>query len=297
MGCDQSLPKMPTLNQQQISAIGQSIVGVARDSREFKEVYPFMVRKWRADQRAMDDARVLSNVRTDKAPINTIPGAPRGASAASIDRLVQMMKDGVSKAVSPSIAGALRDAMPRNIPVKTTDMLVSKAIALAVGAGVDKYVDECGAKVLRGQDPFGEGAGIATRDFSPRSAPQPMPPQPMPPMRMSPGPAVPTADAAYYQRKYEDEVVYSTKLERELNVAKMRIADLEREVGMGLPVARSPTREIMPIVRSASYAYEHDQLVHGVRPLPFGWEERVDADGYTYYVDHNTKTTSWERPM
>lgn len=31
-------------------------------------------------------------------------------------------------------------------------------------------------------------------------------------------------------------------------------------------------------------------------PLPPGWEERVDASGRTYYVDHNTKRTSWKRP-
>uniref|UniRef100_A0A7S3JXJ8 WW domain-containing protein n=1 Tax=Aureoumbra lagunensis TaxID=44058 RepID=A0A7S3JXJ8_9STRA len=32
-------------------------------------------------------------------------------------------------------------------------------------------------------------------------------------------------------------------------------------------------------------------------PLPPGWEEKVAPDGRTYYVDHNTKTTSWERPI
>lgn len=31
-------------------------------------------------------------------------------------------------------------------------------------------------------------------------------------------------------------------------------------------------------------------------PLPPGWEERVTEDGYVFYVDHTTRTTSWERP-
>ncbi len=31
-------------------------------------------------------------------------------------------------------------------------------------------------------------------------------------------------------------------------------------------------------------------------PLPPGWEERATKDGYVFYVDHTTKTTSWERP-
>ncbi|CAG0891922.1 unnamed protein product [Cyprideis torosa] len=32
-------------------------------------------------------------------------------------------------------------------------------------------------------------------------------------------------------------------------------------------------------------------------PLPRGWEIRHDTRGRRYYVDHNTKSTSWERPM
>jgi len=30
--------------------------------------------------------------------------------------------------------------------------------------------------------------------------------------------------------------------------------------------------------------------------LPPGWERRVDNLGRTYYVDHNTRTTTWSRP-
>ncbi|KAJ8396146.1 hypothetical protein AAFF_G00022190 [Aldrovandia affinis] len=31
--------------------------------------------------------------------------------------------------------------------------------------------------------------------------------------------------------------------------------------------------------------------------LPSGWEQRKDLHGRTYYVDHNTRTTTWERPQ
>lgn len=31
-------------------------------------------------------------------------------------------------------------------------------------------------------------------------------------------------------------------------------------------------------------------------PLPAGWEIRRDQRGRVYYVDHNTRTTSWQRP-
>ncbi|XP_056593824.1 NEDD4-like E3 ubiquitin-protein ligase WWP1 isoform X3 [Triplophysa dalaica] len=35
----------------------------------------------------------------------------------------------------------------------------------------------------------------------------------------------------------------------------------------------------------------------GPEPLPSGWEQRKDPHGRTYYVDHNTRTTTWERPQ
>ncbi|KAL4709251.1 hypothetical protein ACJJTC_010712, partial [Scirpophaga incertulas] len=34
----------------------------------------------------------------------------------------------------------------------------------------------------------------------------------------------------------------------------------------------------------------------GGDPLPVGWEERQDANGRTYYVNHNERSTQWERP-
>jgi hypothetical protein len=32
-------------------------------------------------------------------------------------------------------------------------------------------------------------------------------------------------------------------------------------------------------------------------PLPPGWEMRFDQYGRKYYVDHNTRSTTWERPQ
>ena len=31
--------------------------------------------------------------------------------------------------------------------------------------------------------------------------------------------------------------------------------------------------------------------------VPPGWEAKVTKDGRTYYVDHNTKKTSWKQPV
>ena len=33
-----------------------------------------------------------------------------------------------------------------------------------------------------------------------------------------------------------------------------------------------------------------------VGPLPRGWERRFDASGRAYYVDHNSRSTTWHRP-
>lgn len=35
----------------------------------------------------------------------------------------------------------------------------------------------------------------------------------------------------------------------------------------------------------------------GNGPLPPGWEERQDANGRTYYVNHIARFTQWERPI
>lgn len=44
-----------------------------------------------------------------------------------------------------------------------------------------------------------------------------------------------------------------------------------------------------------SGAANDDAEVHE-EPLPPGWEERVDSQGRTFYVNHTTRTTQWERP-
>uniref|UniRef100_A0A8C6ZXB1 WW domain-containing protein n=1 Tax=Nothoprocta perdicaria TaxID=30464 RepID=A0A8C6ZXB1_NOTPE len=35
---------------------------------------------------------------------------------------------------------------------------------------------------------------------------------------------------------------------------------------------------------------------NGQLPLPAGWEEARDYDGKVFYIDHNTKQTSWIDP-
>ncbi|KAH8303575.1 hypothetical protein KR018_003537 [Drosophila ironensis] len=43
-------------------------------------------------------------------------------------------------------------------------------------------------------------------------------------------------------------------------------------------------------------AQPHPFASGGADALPAGWEERQDANGRTYYVNHTARTTQWERP-
>lgn len=59
-----------------------------------------------------------------------------------------------------------------------------------------------------------------------------------------------------------------------------------------------PTATVtQPVVNGASSRTTNTSTFedqHG--RLPPGWERRVDNLGRTYYVDHNTRTTTWTRP-
>lgn len=50
-----------------------------------------------------------------------------------------------------------------------------------------------------------------------------------------------------------------------------------------------------------SQEYEAGRKKHGDergQPLPAGWESRTDiVTGSTFYIDHNTRTTTWTRPV
>lgn len=47
---------------------------------------------------------------------------------------------------------------------------------------------------------------------------------------------------------------------------------------------------------STGVGHEFDSHSDQYGPLPAGWERRIDHLGRQYYVDHNTRTTTWNRP-
>ncbi|XP_075405632.1 NEDD4-like E3 ubiquitin-protein ligase WWP1 isoform X2 [Tenrec ecaudatus] len=76
------------------------------------------------------------------------------------------------------------------------------------------------------------------------------------------------------------------------------------------PEARSTSDPAAPTsgtssALDAAKIRQSDACVEPARPqsgnstetLPSGWEQRKDPHGRTYYVDHNTRTTTWERPQ
>lgn len=62
----------------------------------------------------------------------------------------------------------------------------------------------------------------------------------------------------------------------------------DKKQGRGLQP--SPHPDTMPWV-SGSKRRESSEL-----PLPAGWEEARDYDGRVFYIDHNTRQTSWIDP-
>lgn len=56
--------------------------------------------------------------------------------------------------------------------------------------------------------------------------------------------------------------------------------------------ARSSAAPATSITRSNAQDTRSDEY----GPLPAGWERRTDHLGRTYYVDHNTRSTTWTRP-
>ncbi|WFD32862.1 HECT-type E3 ubiquitin transferase [Malassezia sp. CBS 17886] len=61
--------------------------------------------------------------------------------------------------------------------------------------------------------------------------------------------------------------------------------------GIRTPSAVSPLRQNAPTMRASTDSRADE---HG--PLPPGWERRTDHLGRSYYVDHNTRSTTWTRP-
>ncbi|KXS21640.1 HECT-type ubiquitin-protein ligase E3 Pub1 [Gonapodya prolifera JEL478] len=59
---------------------------------------------------------------------------------------------------------------------------------------------------------------------------------------------------------------------------------------------RPPTQPLTPQTLASSLAYEQQQRLATLGPLPSGWEMRMTNTGRVYFVDHNAKITTWDDP-
>uniref|UniRef100_A0A670Z326 E3 ubiquitin-protein ligase n=1 Tax=Pseudonaja textilis TaxID=8673 RepID=A0A670Z326_PSETE len=87
------------------------------------------------------------------------------------------------------------------------------------------------------------------------------------------------------------------------------LLDFGRRGGTGLS-GNSPCGSLHSLLCLLAHSWEQRELPNGrvyyvdhntksttwERPLPPGWEKRVDPRGRYYFVDHNTRTTTWQRP-
>ncbi|KAF7796526.1 hypothetical protein EIP86_007706 [Pleurotus ostreatoroseus] len=69
------------------------------------------------------------------------------------------------------------------------------------------------------------------------------------------------------------------------------LADDMLEAGVGRAPSVAPTN-----TAQAALAASNNTTTAGAGPLPAGWEERYTPEGRPYYVDHNTRTTTWVDP-
>ncbi|GAA5837803.1 hypothetical protein JCM9279_006865 [Rhodotorula babjevae] len=67
-------------------------------------------------------------------------------------------------------------------------------------------------------------------------------------------------------------------------------------VEAGAAVSSSATAGASQTSSRAGRAAELDVSDEQLGPLPSGWERRTTPSGRAYFVDHNTKTTSWDDP-
>ena len=63
-----------------------------------------------------------------------------------------------------------------------------------------------------------------------------------------------------------------------------------------VPVVAQVAAPVAQVAQPAPVA-QAPPPAYGAAPLPPGWEEKKTPDGRAAHVDHNTKTTHWERPQ
>ncbi|KAK4048797.1 hypothetical protein OIV83_004563 [Microbotryomycetes sp. JL201] len=121
---------------------------------------------------------------------------------------------------------------------------------------------------------------------------------PLSPSPASPGPAAPPRCAT--PNSAEERLSSSaTPTQAQTNTESSpsgRSQTLETRPSANRSVSASSTTSASRRARETASASNFEVSDEALGPLPAGWELRHTANGKRYYVDHNTKTTTWEDP-
>lgn len=86
-----------------------------------------------------------------------------------------------------------------------------------------------------------------------------------------------------------------TNAARDQHNRRILVDDMLEANNSGTTVNRNPSVQ-QTNTAAAALAASNNTTTNGAGPLPAGWEERYTPEGRPYYVDHNTRTTTWVDP-
>ena len=102
-----------------------------------------------------------------------------------------------------------------------------------------------------------------------------------------------------WNRPSTNQAINSSTQHGETNAARENhnrrvLADDMLETSNPAQVARNTSATVN--TAAGALAASTNSTTAGAGPLPAGWEERYTPEGRAYYVDHNTRTTTWVDP-
>uniref|UniRef100_A0A7N8X190 E3 ubiquitin-protein ligase n=1 Tax=Mastacembelus armatus TaxID=205130 RepID=A0A7N8X190_9TELE len=165
-----------------------------------------------------------------------------------------------------------------------------KADALLGKATLDlmQTLEQHGRKYER--EDCSQDAGLPETDGAPNSTSQPQPPATQAPASSSA--AKPNNDAADASSTFTSQAQGPSTVTASSSTSSSSpaLGDVNPPGAGGVSSSSSATI-------TTDGAKPRQQVPGASDPLPPGWEQRKDPHGRTYYVDHNTRTTTWERPQ
>ncbi|KAH9930896.1 HECT-domain-containing protein [Fomitopsis serialis] len=87
-----------------------------------------------------------------------------------------------------------------------------------------------------------------------------------------------------------------TNAARDQHNRRILVDDMLEATNTASNASTPPARPQTANTAAAAVAASQHQTSSGGGPLPAGWEERYTPEGRPYYVDHNTRTTTWVDP-